>query len=260
MAVTDELVKRTQERFLMELRRHFLGWFEKFKQDLSEERFESEIKALQGDPLYSAFGLASAEYALVRMMGRISISIGRRLGEIYDKLPRFVTQARFKLDSSSVAPVLKGLELDVCIPLQKLGPDDRKHVESVADKYIGRVAVRKGLAIEIRYNFNPNDSARLRKDVLMAELLEAADLVRVYLIFSSISPRDEAIARLKRAGRTFLVGEEAANFMRDLVGMDIETILQSAAVKEEVKHEMARIMAAIYGSYAVRSTLSRHSD
>jgi hypothetical protein len=136
MAIPDDLVKRTQERFLTELRRHFLGWLQKFKQDLSEEVFEAEINALRGDPVYSAFGLASAEYALVRMMGRISISIGRRLGEIYDKLPRFVTQARFSLDSDSVAPSLDGLELDVCVPLGKLGADDRKHVESVARSHL----------------------------------------------------------------------------------------------------------------------------
>ena len=160
------------------------------------------------------------------MMGRLSISIGRRLGEIYDKMPRFVAQGRFNLEAEDVAPKMGGkLELDVCIPLVKLIPEDQKHVAAVVPKYIPKAKSCSGVAIEIRYNFNPNDSSRLRKDVQMAELLQESDLLPLYLIFSTISPRDEAIARLTRAGWTFLVGDLATNAMNDLIGMNIQAIL-----------------------------------
>ena len=92
----------------------------------------------------------------------------------------------------------------------------------------------------------------------MAELLIEQNMVPLYLIFSTISPREEAIARLTRAGWTFLVGHLAADFMHELIGMDIQTILTAKDVREEVALEMARIMRTMYESYAVRHTLSRY--
>jgi hypothetical protein len=252
-------LRKIQERFLAELRHHFQGWLSKVTRDLSEAAFRAELESLQADQLYNSFGLATPEYALVRIMGRLSISIGRRLGEIYDKIPRFVTQARFNLTAADVAPKINGkLILDVCSPLKKLLRADRQLVAATLTNYVPSAKNYRGVAIEIRYNFNPNDSARLRKDVQMAELLKAQRLAPISLIFSTISPRDEAIARLTRAGWVFLVGETAAQFMNELIGMDIQTILASGPVREEVAVEMARIMRVVYESYAMRHTMSQY--
>lgn len=258
---TPELLRKTEDRFLKELRHHFLGWITKVERDLSEDAFRAEIANLVKDPVYSAFGLDSAEYALVRMMGRLSISIGRRLGEIYDKIPRYVTQARFGLQAHDVAPKVDGkLELDVCVPLDRISTQDREHVLEAVRAHLPEAQGYSGVAIEIRYNFNPNDSARLRKDEDMAKLLRKQQLLPLYLIFSSISPRDEAIARLTRAGWTFLVGNTATYFINELIGMDIQSILQSDSVKKEVAEEMARIMRSVYQSFAVRLTLEKYSN
>jgi hypothetical protein len=254
-----DLLQRTQERFLVELRHHFQGWLAKVTRDSSAEAFQAELKSLRADPVYSSFGLATPEYALVRIMGRLSISIGRRLGEIYDKIPRFVTQARFNLAPEEVAPKVGGiLQLDVCVPLGRLSAQDQEHVRGTMAQHVPTAENYKGVAIEIRYNFNPNDSARLRKDVHMAELLQHQNLAAVYLIFSTISPREEAIARLKRAGWTFLVGPGATEFMGQLIGMDIGAILGTGPVRKEVTAEMSRIMRAFYESDAMRETLSQY--
>jgi len=74
-----QLIRDTEERFLKELRHHFKGWLEKVTRDLADSAFEEELVKLRRDPVYSAFGLAIPEYALIRLMGRLSISIGRRL-------------------------------------------------------------------------------------------------------------------------------------------------------------------------------------
>lgn len=257
MGAAVDLVKRTEERFLQELRHHFDGWKTKVTTDLGQAHFEEELADLRKDPVYASFGLDTAEYALVRLMGRVSISIGRRLGEIYDKIPRFVTQARFNLSQEDVAPIMAAkLQLDVCVPLTKIAEHDKEHVQTVAKKHLGVTALNQGLAIEVRYNFNPNDSARLRKDVDMAEYVQKAGYTGVFLVFSTISPRDEAIARLTRAGWKFLVGDEATKFMQDLIGMDIGGILNAPAVREEVRREMATIMRALYESHAVRQALA----
>jgi hypothetical protein len=84
---------QTLQRFRKELCHHLAGWRNKAREDFSESNLEKELIALTNDPVYSKFHLATADYVLIRLMGRMSISIGRRLGEIYDKLPRIAAQA-----------------------------------------------------------------------------------------------------------------------------------------------------------------------
>lgn len=245
---------KVREQFRRELKHHLAGWLEKFSSDFSEREFKRELANLKKDSVYTAFGFAIPEYVLIRLMGRVSISIGRRLGEIYDKIPRIITQARFKLSEKEVAPkIAQKLELDICVPLAHISKTDARHVANVVWRHLQYKKLTGGLGIEIRYNFNPNDSARLRKDVDMANLLKKAKLLPVYLIFSSISPRDEAIARLKRAGWTFLVGDKASKFMQTLIGMDFEKSLRE--VRNDLDSEVAKIMREIYTSHAMRKTL-----
>ena len=257
--VSPEHLRAIEERFVAELRHHLAGWLKKATQDLCEEQFDAEVASLDGDPLYNAFGLASPEYALIRLMGRLSISIGRRLGEIYDKVPR-LAQARFGLTDSDVAPKIGGkLELDIGVPLNKLSKEDARHVQDTVKRFLPGVKGYQSVGAEIRYNFNPNDSARLRKDCEMASLLTGEGYLPVYLIFSTISPRDEAIARLTRAGWTFLVGDAAARFLNELIGVNFEEILRSPLVSKELTREMKKIMDLIYRSHAVKATLARYT-
>ncbi|HKT31931.1 MAG TPA: hypothetical protein VJS89_05520 [Gammaproteobacteria bacterium] len=243
-----------RDQFWKELKHHLEGWLEKVSEDFSEAEFKRELADLKRDPVYSGFGFAIPEYVLVRLIGRVSISIGRRLGEIYDKIPRLITHARFGLTEKQVAPKMgQKLQLDVCIPIEVLSKADAAHVTAVARAYLHSRKLSGGLGIEIRYNFNPNDSARLRKDVDMANFLKEARLLPVYLIFSTISPRDDAIARLKRAGWTFLIGNDASKFMQALIGMNFKKILEE--VRDELDSQVAKIMRQIYTSYAMRRTL-----
>ena len=96
-----------KERFLVSLRHHLAGLRLKVDKDFSQNNYERELHALEGDPIYSKFAFDNPEYVLVRLIGRMSISIGRRLGEIYDKIPRFVAAARFGLRPEQVAPTLE---------------------------------------------------------------------------------------------------------------------------------------------------------
>lgn len=186
MNVTEKLLKQIQDRFLGELRHHLGGWAAKVARDFSKESYIRELQALTGDPVYRAFGFAKPEYVLVRLIGRVSISIGRRLGEIYDKMLRFVVQTRFGLAPADVSPNIGGLFLDIQIPYAKLSEADQKHVRRTVQRHLPGIHKGVGLGIEVRYNFNPNDSARLRKDVAMVGLLQKASLQPLYLVFSGI--------------------------------------------------------------------------
>ncbi|MGK9220418.1 MULTISPECIES: hypothetical protein [unclassified Microbacterium] len=247
----------TQARFLQLLRRALQGWRDKVDADFSAASALRELNSLESDPVYSQFGLASNGYVLIRLMGRMSISIGRRLGELYDNLPKFVAAARFGLTPSDVAAKIAGLNLDVCIPFGLLSAEDRELAIASTELATGATvpADRRGLGIEIRYNFNPNDSARLRKDVAMAEGLIAENLVPIYLVFSGISPRAEAIARLKRAGWLFLVAHDAADYTKALLGLDLSSLLSNADVQDEVRAETSALMSAIATSDAMRNAL-----
>lgn len=259
-----------REQFIEKLRRHLDGWKQKVLEDFSEGAFKGELQSLMDDEVYAQFHLACEEYVLIRLMGRVSISIGRRLGEIYDKIPRLLVLARYQLEQKDVALVFSKLRLDIGVPFAKLSKLDLKYVSGLVQQYLG-IETREamGLGIEVRYNFNPNDSARLRKDCEMAALLQTAGYAPIYLVFSSISPRDEAIARLKRAGWSFLVGDEAICFMKDLCNMDFRHILEDPVVSSEVKKAIGDLMGMIYGSshmqkvakkYAPASTVTVHGE
>lgn len=255
---SETLQARLEKKFLESLRHHLLGLRNKVESDFSRSSFDHELSELRRDPIYPKFALDSPEYVLIRFMGRISISIGRRLGEIYDKIPRFVAAARFDLSSDEVAPTLKGLQLDIGLRFSQLSDEDRNHVNRIINKYIEKVASYTGVGIEIRYNFNPNDSARLRKDVAMVSYLQEENLLPIYLVFSTISPRDEAIARLGRAGWKFLVGKSAIDFSQELLGLDLAQILDRPGVKTEVQKEVATIMRTIVTSYTFQEIATKY--
>jgi hypothetical protein len=256
--VTDRQEEAVVEaRFLAALHEHLLGLKNKAAADFSETAFLSELAKLETDPVYSNFAFASADYVLIRLMGRMSISIGRRLGEIYDKIPRLLAAARFGLSPRQVAADMGGLELDVGLQYAEIGGHTQMVRETVQKHLPGR-ETNKGVGIEIRYNFNPNDSARLRKDVDMAGYVSGAGLLPIYLIFSQISPRDEAIARLKRAGWEFLVGEPAVSFARDLLGLDLAQILSRPTVQIEVQKAVEEVMTTIVTSFAFTAVLRKH--
>jgi hypothetical protein len=251
--MSETMSERVKTRFLEELKHHLEGWRSKIKRDFGEASFKEELRLLNSDPLYPKFNFATADYVNIRFIGRMSISIGRRLGEIYDKVPRFLVGARFGLEPAAVAPVIEGLELDICLRFSSLTKkEDLVHVMAVLSALYPQVDFGKygGIGIEIRYNFNPNDSSRLRKDVVMAQNLEEARLFPIYLVFSSISPRDEAIKRLTAAGWSFIVGQAASVFSANLFGLDLGSILDLPEVKDAIKMEVDAMMTDLKRSYS----------
>lgn len=246
-----------EDAIIYELRHHLSGWREKIKNDFSQENFKSELAALKGDPLYPKFAFDTPEYVNIRFMGRVSISIGRRLGELYDKIPRRLAIEKYALSRSQVAPKFDGLELDVSLRMSQLSDTDAQFVSKVCEKYIGERITTDGVGIEIRYNFNPNDSSRLRKDCEMAEKLVAANLRPIYLIFSSISPRHEAISRLERAGWRFLIGQPALDFAAEILGLDVAHIWDRPAIKAEIQKEVDGMMDDIRNSYSFSQFLNK---
>jgi hypothetical protein len=246
----SEYLDPTRAKFIEQIRHHLEGWRQKIAEDFSAQNLDKELKELSSDPVYSRFHLNSDDYVLIRVMGRMSISIGRRLGEIYDKIPRLAAQARFGLPLSEVVAKFSGLELDTRIPLRALTKEDKVHVQDVYERHLPKCReLVEGLAIEIRYNFNPNDSARLRKDKQLGKLLMAKGYTPIYLVFAENSPRlSDAVASLERAGWTFLIGQPALVFMADLVGFDVSAILDEPLVSQEIQKEISSLMKSIRSS------------
>lgn len=245
----DEL----RDRFLSALFGHIDGLRAKAEADFAEFSFRAELQELREDPVYSAFGLAVPEYLLIRLMGRMSISVGRRLGELHDKPVRDVVVSRYGLTLDDVSPKLSGLELDIALRFDQMQAEDVEYVRDQARAIgVDIPADRRGLGIEIRYNFNPNDSARIRKDVSMATLVHDSRLMPIYLVFSAMSPRlEDAVPRLRRAGWTFLLGADAGAFARSVLGLDFGAVLSEA--RPEISRRIAEVMDVITRSYAFRA-------
>ncbi|MHB8163608.1 MAG: hypothetical protein ACYDDV_04555 [Methanoregula sp.] len=257
------LEKEVEERFLTELRHHISGFKEKVNEDFNEAACKAELELLHSD-IYSKFSLDTNEYVLIRLLGRISISIGRRLGEIYDKIPIYCAMRRFNLSKDDISEKFKTennklLTGDVCIRREKLSLKDRDHFDTVVKSHFPTNNSSIGIGIEIRYIFNPNDSARLRKDDDMAKLIKESGLFPIYVVFSSISPRNEAIARLERSGWTFIIGTDAEEFIKDLLNMDLRKILENKAIEDEVKKDMENIMGSIYSSKIFIDIAKKHN-
>lgn len=250
MAENDEALLR----FLEELRHHLQGWKEKVDVDFAKENFDKELDGLSVDPVYAKFHLATPEYVFIRLMGRMSVSIGRRLGEIYDKIPRFAAQGRYKLRRDQVVTKLGGLEIDIRLLFSDLDEEDRHHLYDVASGHLGiDPNAFSGLGIEVRYNFNPNDSSRLRKDKQLASLLIEQGLYPVYLVFADNSPRlEDAVTSLERSGWNFLIASPALDFMANVVGFDISKALDDAKVSAEIKKETEQFMQKIWESFAAK--------
>lgn len=248
MAEQNEAVAR----FVEELRHHLEGWKDKVDTDFAEKNFKKEIEGLVEDPVYAKFHLATADYVFIRLMGRMSVSIGRRLGEIYDKIPRFAAQGRYELKRDQVVTKLGGLEIDIRLKYSDLKDNDLASLKLTIRKFLKiDPSVCNGLGIEIRYNFNPNDSSRLRKDKQLAGLMIDDGLYPVYLVFADNSPRlEDAVKSLQKAGWNFLVAKPALDFMAEVVGFDITSVLEQETVSDNIKKETEAIMEKIWSSYA----------
>src|SRR5215472_7666931 len=150
-SLTDKYSTSVEAKLVAALRHHLAGWRSKVAAEFSAESYIKELKELEGDSLYPKFAFDCPEYVLVRLMGRMSISIGRRLGEIYDKVPRFVAAGRFNIPESAVAPMMQNLELDIGLKFASVSAEDVEHIKAVAEKFTSRKADGAGIGIEIRY-------------------------------------------------------------------------------------------------------------
>lgn len=245
-----------ERRFLEMLHHQIAGLRDKIDRDLGMTPYENELANLSNDPVYNKFSLACPEYVAIRLIGRISISIGRRLGEIYDKMPRYVASTRFSIPEEIIAEEFNGLKLDIGLRYEYLEEVDRRHLASILMNYSAK-GFESGVAIEIRYNFNPNDSARLRKDELMARYVCEAGLFPLYLVYSTSSPREDAIARLRRSGWLFLEGENATRFSTDLFGVDFLRILDRPEIYGSVQRDMQELMQKVFSSHALGQIFGR---
>ena len=262
IAKDTPLDSNLRESFLKQLRHHMKGWEEKVHELFYTQEFNEGLQLLKSDPVYSRFGFDIPEFEIVRRIGRMSISIGRRIGEIYDKVPRLMAQAKFGLTKEIVAQKIptassgSGLEMDILLPYEKF--DDHGEVRRVRELVSsldnsGFPSGSKGIGIEIRFNFNPNDSSRLRKDVELGKALQDNGFLPIYLIFTENSPRDEAILRLSRSGWNFIIGNEAKQFMHHLFEADFTTILDEPTISKEIKSYSKKLMRSIFTSPAYKT-------
>jgi hypothetical protein len=241
-----------ERNLIQTIRRHFEELHEKIVSEFSDLKFDKELGDLRDDPVYSLWNFDREEYVLVRKIGRISISIGRRLGDIYDKLVREAIKSRFNLTQEQVAPkfgTTNLIELDARIAFNQINDVEKTRIQSIISSYCEKFDEIDGLGIEVRYNFNPNDSARLRKDVAMCELLEDNNLFPIFLIFSTSSPRQDAIGRLTRTGWLFFIGDESYNFLKEITKFDFKRFLIRDDIKQIIVEESDRIFKSLKDKY-----------
>jgi hypothetical protein len=89
----------------------------------------------------------------------------------------------------------------------------------------------------------------------MAEGLATMNLAPIYLIYSTISPRNEAIARLTRAGWHFLIGAGASDFTQCLLGLDLAKLLGDPEVQALIERKVNEMMIALMTSHGFQAAI-----
>ena len=248
--IMKENIKKNIEVSLI---RHFEELLQKIENEFDNNNFNLELHNLKVDPVYSLWHFDRKEYVLIRKMGRISISIGRRLGDVYDKVIREAIMARFDLTLDQVAPKLgdkPSIEIDAKIGFNDINKNEIRRIKKVARSTFLKIPRQyEGLGIECRYNFNPNDSARLRKDLRMYELVANSNLIPIFLVFSTSSPRQDAINRLSKTGWKFLIGNDSYKFLKNIVEFDFKTFLKSKQIQSIMKDNSNKIFTLLKKKY-----------
>jgi len=90
--LNDDFATRIENRLREMLHQQLRGLKRKVEKEFSQESFIRELTALHEDPVYRRWFLDSEQYVIIRFIGRVSISIGRRLGEIYEKFQDMLLQ------------------------------------------------------------------------------------------------------------------------------------------------------------------------
>lgn len=140
------------------------------------------IEKYSQDPLYSIFGLDSAEYIAATLSGGTVTSIHRKLGDIYEDTVTTIFVHALGLTYDEVtysAPIQSGSETearsaDTYLQFDRIGQLHRKRIRQWAEAELLKLTSNPqvtliGIGLEVRHCYATGDSKRAQADEALAD-------------------------------------------------------------------------------------------
>lgn len=163
---------------------------------------EALLQRYRQDPVFSIFGLDSAEYIAAALSGGTITSIHRKLGDIYEDSVAAIFAHSLGLAAEDIrytATIVVDDEpetrsIDAYLPFDKLSPQVRSNVEAYCQRELSKLTAQPklqliGAGLEVRHCYQTGDSKRARADLAMARHLFVSGILPLIPFFCSQSNR-----------------------------------------------------------------------
>lgn len=215
---------------------------------------EGLLQRYRQDPVFSIFGLDSAEYIAAALSGGTITSIHRKLGDIYEDSVATIFAHSLGLSAGDIhysATIVVDDEpetrsIDAYLPFDKLSQPIRSNVETYCQGELIKLTARPqvqliGAGLEVRHCYQTGDSKRARADLAMARHLFVSGILPLIPFFCSQSNRGV----LSRYAGIWVVkeGMESYQLISELSGFDYHDFLHRN--KEFFRQPVVKVLRSL---------------
>ncbi len=210
------------------------------------DRIPADRKLFAADPVWSLFGMATAEFLRYRYVGNYYTSIFRKMGDMYELFTQRIIGDCLKLTPAqmtytyalAVPGATQQRSLDARVALDDIAdPVARKRIVALFDRLAPRHMEKA--AIEVRCCYQIGDSKRIQADVHAATHARAEGYLPIMLVFCSTS-LPSPVARLSAHWHLF-EGPHAYRFLHELTDFDLFGTLRG--LQPELEAKMRKVIA-----------------
>ncbi len=195
------------------------------------------LRRFEQDPVFSIFGLDSAEYIAAALSGGTITSIHRKLGDVYEDSVATIFAHALCLPAESIhysATIVVDDEpetrsIDAYLQFDQLADQIRPRVEACCQAELSKLTARPqvrlvGAGLEVRHCYQTGDSKRSRADLSMARHLLVSGILPLIPFFCNQSNRSV----VSRYAGVWVVKEGMGSYelIRELSGFDYYDFLR----------------------------------
>jgi len=208
-------------------------------------------RALASDPVYSIFGLDSAEYFAATLAGGTITSIHRKIGDAYEDCVRaiFSTQYHLTAEQMQYTAVLASGDresrrsLDVYLALDDLPTAQRRSWTGYAHDRLKQISPTpkveiEAIGFEVRHCYQSADSKRVQADEAIARHCIVSGILPAMLIFCAQSNR--SVVKRYRSLWIVTEGIESYELLKAQTSFDFYAFL--IAHKEAFRQPVVRML------------------
>lgn len=212
------------------------------------------LRRFEQDPVFSIFGLDSAEYIAAALSGGTITSIHRKLGDIYEDSVATIFSHALSLPAEGIrytATIVvddepEARSIDAYVQFDQLAGATRQRVEAYCDAELSKLTAHPrvrliGAGLEVRHCYQTGDSKRTRADLSMARHLIVSGILPLIPFFCNQSNRSV----VSRYAGVWVVkeGMESYEMIRELSGFDYYDFLKRN--REHFRQPVVKVLQSL---------------